>query len=87
MALLIMEEVVLAEDMEGVFSEAKQVLEQEFLEPVLEQAMEQDQEEEDFKQQEEEEEEDFKQEGLEAHRPESSHLLAGQASKYESNSH
>ena len=81
MALLIMEEVVLAEDMEGVFSEAKQVLEQEFLEPVLEQAMEQDQEEEDFKQQ--EEEEDFKQEGLEAHRPESSHPLAGQASKYE----
>ena len=84
MALLIMEEVVLAEDMEGVFSEAKQVLEQEFLEPVSEQ----DQEEEDFKQEVEEdfrqeEEEDFKQEGLEAHRPESSHPLAGQASKYE----
>ena len=72
----------MVEDMEGVFLEAKQVLEQEF----LEQAMEQDQEEEVTKQ-----EQDFNQvleqeeEGLEVHRPESSHLLAGKASKFESN--
>ena len=66
---------LLVEDMEGVFWElARQVLEQEFLEPVLGEALEQEVKEVVTKQ---EEQGDFKQEVLEAHLPESSHPLAG----------
>ena len=93
MELPIMELVALVvEDTEGVFWEASQVLEQECLESVVEQAMEQEQEvtkqdQEDSKEQEvtkQEQEEVTKQEqGLEAHRRESSPPPAGNASKYE----